>query len=98
MKCIGSEILRLGQFFFRHQLLQKYKYYWRVEPGVTFFCDLHYDPFLVMQDEGKIYGFTISLYEYQRTIPTLWETTKSEFKTLLVCVYTAIDPYDRRVY
>jgi len=63
-------------FFFRHPLLQKYRYYWRVEPGVTFFCDLHYDPFLVMQDEKKVYGFTISLYEYQRTIPTLWETTK----------------------
>lgn len=78
-----SETLRVGQFFFRHQLLEKYKYYWRVEPGVTFFCDLHYDPFLVMQDEKKVYGFTISLYEYQRTIPTLWETTKSESSSLV---------------
>ena len=34
-----------------------------------------------MQDEGKVYGFTISLYEYGGTIPTLWETTRSEFKT-----------------
>ncbi|TDL29878.1 glycosyltransferase family 15 protein [Rickenella mellea] len=63
-------------FFFRHELLQNYKYYWRVEPHVTFFCDIHYDPFLVMQDEGKIYGFTISLFEFIETIPTLWNTVK----------------------
>jgi alpha 1,2-mannosyltransferase len=37
---------------------------------------LGYDPFLVMQDEKKVYGFTISLFEYIETIPTLWEATK----------------------
>jgi len=63
-------------FFFRHELLKDYKYYWRVEPDVKFFCDLDYDPFLIMQDEKKVYGFTISLYEYEATIPTLWQTVK----------------------
>lgn len=63
-------------FFYRHELLAKYKYYWRIEPDVTFFCDLHSDPFLVMQDQNKVYGFTVSLYEYQATIPTLWDTVK----------------------
>jgi alpha 1,2-mannosyltransferase len=32
-------------------------------PDVRFFCTLSYDPFLFMQDEGKKYGFTISLPE-----------------------------------
>ncbi|KAI0375003.1 glycosyltransferase family 15 protein [Pilatotrama ljubarskyi] len=63
-------------FFYRHELLAKYKYYWRVEPDVTFFCDLHYDPLLLMQDQKKVYGFTISLYEYPATIPTLWDAVK----------------------
>ncbi|KAI0807475.1 glycosyltransferase family 15 protein [Fomes fomentarius] len=63
-------------FFYRHALLQQYKYYWRVEPDVTFFCDLHYDPLLFMQEEKKVYGFTVSLYEYPATIPTLWNTVK----------------------
>ncbi|KAJ7604054.1 glycosyltransferase family 15 protein [Mycena polygramma] len=63
-------------FFFRHELLAKYRYYWRVEPDVRFFCDLDYDPFLFMQDEGKKYGFTISLPEYIATIPTLWSAVK----------------------
>ncbi|KAG8854618.1 alpha 1,2-mannosyltransferase 2.4.1 [Serendipita sp. 411] len=29
-----------------------------------------------MQDNNKVYGFTLSLYEYHKTIPTLWEATK----------------------
>jgi len=63
-------------YFFRHPLLDQYKYYWRVEPDVKFFCDLDYDPFLIMQDQNKVYGFTVSLYEYEATIPTLWNTVK----------------------
>ncbi|EGN95957.1 glycosyltransferase family 15 protein [Serpula lacrymans var. lacrymans S7.3] len=63
-------------FFYKQELLQKYKYYWRVEPDVKFFCDLDYDPFLVMQDEKKVYGFTVSLFEYPTTIPTLWNSVK----------------------
>jgi len=64
-------------FFYRQELLQKYRYYWRVEPDVSFFCDVDYDPFLVMQDQNKVYGFTISLYEYQATIETLWGHVKN---------------------
>ncbi|KAH6918568.1 glycosyltransferase family 15 protein [Coprinopsis sp. MPI-PUGE-AT-0042] len=63
-------------FFYRHELLEKYRYYWRVEPDVKFFCDLDYDPFLIMQDKKKKYGFTISLFEYEATIPTLWKTVR----------------------
>ncbi|KAF8894629.1 glycosyltransferase family 15 protein [Infundibulicybe gibba] len=61
-------------FFYRQELLQKYRYYWR--PDVKFYCDLDYDPFLIMQDQKKVYGFTISLPEYEATIPTLWDTVK----------------------
>lgn len=63
-------------FFYRHKLLSQYKYYWRIEPDVTFFCDLDYDPFLFMEEQKKVYGFTVSLYEYEKTIPTLWDSVK----------------------
>lgn len=63
-------------FFYRHPLLMKYRYYWRVEPSVKFYCDINYDPFLVMEDEELVYGFTLSLYEYTETIVTLWDETK----------------------
>ncbi|KAG1745244.1 glycosyltransferase family 15 protein [Suillus lakei] len=63
-------------FFFRHELLTPYKWYWRVEPDVRFYCDLDYDPFLFMEDHDKIYGFTISMPEWEPTIPSLWSVVK----------------------
>ncbi|EGN94535.1 glycosyltransferase family 15 protein [Serpula lacrymans var. lacrymans S7.3] len=63
-------------FFYRHELLKQYQWYWRVEPDVSYFCDLDYDPFLFMQDNNKLYGFTISLLEWAPTIATLWGTVK----------------------
>ncbi|KZV80307.1 putative mannosyltransferase [Exidia glandulosa HHB12029] len=67
-------------FFFRHPLLQKYRYYWRVEPGVKFYCDLQFDPFLFMQDHNKVYGFTMALLEYEYTIPGLWASVRRFMK------------------
>ena len=51
-------------FFFRHELLKDYDWYWRIEPDVKFFCDLDYDPFLYMQENKKEYGFTWVLGSY----------------------------------
>lgn len=62
-------------FFFHHPLMADYEYYWRVEPSVEFSCDLDYDPFLYMKENNKKYGWTISLIEFEATIPTLWKTT-----------------------
>ncbi|VUC33367.1 unnamed protein product [Clonostachys rosea] len=67
-------------FFFRHELMLNYEWYWRVEPSVKLFCDVHYDPFRVMAEEKKKYSFVLSLYEYHETIPTLWESTKKFMK------------------
>lgn len=67
-------------FFFRQPLMMNYDYYWRVEPSVELFCDVHYDPFRLMHEQGKKYSFVLSLYEYVETIPTLWESTKKFMK------------------
>ncbi|CAG8671356.1 3417_t:CDS:2, partial [Ambispora leptoticha] len=64
-------------FFFRHPLLDEYDWYWRVEPSVEFACTIDYDPFLFMQKNNLSYGFTISLPEFNNTIPTLWQTVRS---------------------
>ncbi|KAH9847748.1 glycosyltransferase family 15 protein [Lenzites betulinus] len=64
-------------FFYRHPLLQEYKWYWRVEPDVHFRCDVDFDPFLYMEDHNKTYGFTITMYEFRATIETLWDTVKT---------------------
>ena len=63
-------------FFFRHPVMNQFEYYWRVEPSVELFCDVHYDPFRFMKDNKKKYSFVLSLYEYVETIPTLWDSVK----------------------
>ncbi|CAM9024096.1 unnamed protein product [Wickerhamomyces anomalus] len=67
-------------FFYRHELLQDYEYYWRVEPDTKVYCDIEYDIFKFMKDNNKQYGFTISLHEYAATIETLWQTTREFIK------------------
>ncbi|CAA19580.1 O-glycoside alpha-1,2-mannosyltransferase omh1 [Schizosaccharomyces pombe] len=67
-------------FFYRHPLVQKYEYYWRVEPSVDFFCDLDFDPFAYMKENNKAYAFTITVTEYSETIPSLWPSTKEFIK------------------
>jgi len=63
-------------FFFHHPLLKEYRYYWRVEPNVQYYCNLDYDPFVFMNRNKKIYGFTMSLIEIPETVPTLWDAVK----------------------
>lgn len=62
-------------FFYRHPLMLEYKYYWRVEPDTKIFCDLQFDVFRYMRENDLKYGFTLALYEFHETIPTLWEST-----------------------
>ncbi|MCJ1292292.1 alpha 1,2-mannosyltransferase 2.4.1 [Xylographa carneopallida] len=64
-------------FFFRHPLMNQFEWYWRVEPSIELYCDVNYDTFKYMRDNGKKYSFVLSLYEYVETIPTLWDSVKN---------------------
>jgi hypothetical protein len=33
-------VLTNGSFFYKHPLLAKYKWYWRLEPEIKYFCDI----------------------------------------------------------
>lgn len=59
-------------FFYKHELLQKYDWYWRVEPDIKYYCDLTYDPFRYMVNNNKTYGFTIAVKELKETVPNIW--------------------------
>jgi len=61
--------------FYKLPALQQYRYYWRVEPGVEFFCMIDYDVFKFMQQHNKTYGFTIAVREKPASIETLWPVT-----------------------
>lgn len=82
--CVGStrgmcwnfrgkeQVLIIRSFFYRHELLQKYEWYWRVEPEIKYFCDITYDPFLKMIEHNKTYGFTIAVKELKETVPNIF--------------------------
>lgn len=64
-------------FFYKHPLLLKYQWYWRVEPDVAFTCDISYDPFYYMEENGKIYGYVVALKELEDTVPNLFRYTSA---------------------
>ncbi|ODQ78677.1 glycosyltransferase family 15 protein [Babjeviella inositovora NRRL Y-12698] len=78
-------------FFFHHPIVQRYKYYWRVEPGIKLYCDIDYDVFKMMRQAGKKYGFAISLYEYSNTIALLWSTVLNFMKANMDMINTGDD-------
>ncbi|GAB1312808.1 Glycolipid 2-alpha-mannosyltransferase [Madurella fahalii] len=58
--------------FYTLEALKKYRWYWRLEPGVRFTCAITYDPFVEMARHDKAYGFTIALWEEPNTCPNLF--------------------------
>lgn len=66
--------------FYNHPLMQKYKYYWRVDGDTHMFCDVEVDVFKYMRENDLKYAFTLSMYENMNTIPSLWEMTLKFFK------------------
>jgi mannosyltransferase len=59
-------------FFYKHELLEGYDWYWRLEPEIKYFCDITYDPFVKMAEANKTYGFTIALKELKETVPNMF--------------------------
>lgn len=54
---------------------------WSISPACRIFPDATPATTLQMQANNKVYSFTIALYEYERTIQTLWSTVR-EFAKL----------------
>lgn len=63
--------------FYKHPLVRAHEWYWRIEPDVKFFCDITYDPFYEMTQNGKEYGFTVIMQELYWSIPGLFRATRS---------------------
>lgn len=65
--------------FFMLDALKEYKWYWRIEPDVQFYCDLTYDPFVEMARNRKVYGWTMATWERGETVASLFRET-SDYK------------------
>ncbi|EGD90088.1 hypothetical protein H112_02559 [Trichophyton rubrum D6] len=68
-------------FFYKHELLMKYEWYWRLEPEIKYFCDITYDPFLEMAKNNKTYGFTIAVKELKETVPNIFRYASAYKRT-----------------
>ncbi|KAI0036130.1 nucleotide-diphospho-sugar transferase, partial [Vararia minispora EC-137] len=44
-------------FFWKHPAIQEYEWIWRLDVDIEWHCDIPYDPFMLMQESGKLYGF-----------------------------------------
>ncbi|KAI9498427.1 nucleotide-diphospho-sugar transferase [Zychaea mexicana] len=62
----------MAGLLFRHPALNDLDYIWRFEVGTEYVCPISFDPFDFMKDAGKKVSFSITLYEYEETIPSLF--------------------------
>lgn len=67
-------------FFFEHPLLQKYRYYWRVEPDIKILCNLRNDVFATMRQNNYTYGWTVAPKDIPDSIRSLWNVTQEFVK------------------
>lgn len=61
--------------FYKVPEMDKYQYYWRIEPDVEFFSDINYDLFKYLAGTKKVYGFTVALYDNAHSVRTLFPET-----------------------
>ncbi|GAA5814972.1 hypothetical protein MFLAVUS_008476 [Mucor flavus] len=59
---------------YRHALMQELDYSWRFEAGTEYLCPVDTDPFQYMFENKKTTSFSVALYEYRETIPTLYQS------------------------
>ncbi|KAG9694066.1 kinase-like protein, partial [Aureobasidium melanogenum] len=65
--------------FYDHPAIQPYKWYWRIEPGISFTCPINFDPFAYMSREKKRYAYAIALQEVGSTVRSLYRVV-SDYK------------------
>lgn len=54
--------------------MQDLDYSWRFEAGTEYVCPMDEDPFQYMYENKLTTSFSVALYEYKETIPTLYDT------------------------
>lgn len=62
---------------FNMDFMKDYDYYMKLDPGAWFYCDLDYDPFQYMKEQGKVYAFAFAQREKPAGLPSLWPAVLS---------------------
>ncbi|KAF9288284.1 alpha 1,2-mannosyltransferase 2.4.1 [Mortierella alpina] len=66
----------MSGFLARHELLNGYEFFWRVEPGMEIFCDLADDPMLAMKKNGHLFAWSLSETVRDAGVPGAWSLIK----------------------
>ncbi|KAG1139636.1 hypothetical protein G6F38_009694 [Rhizopus arrhizus] len=59
---------------YRHPAMRELDFAWRFEAGTEYVCPIDQDLFQYMFENNKTTSFSIALYEYKETMPTLYQT------------------------
>ncbi|KAI8090469.1 nucleotide-diphospho-sugar transferase, partial [Thamnidium elegans] len=59
-----------------HPLLKDLEFYWKVQPGSNYHCDIQHDPFERMKREKKKFSFALTMTENHEFVRGLDETVK----------------------
>ncbi|KAL0942022.1 alpha-mannosyltransferase [Colletotrichum truncatum] len=62
--------------FAREKRLEAFDWFWMVEPGTQFVCDINVDVFRLMRDRDIIYGVNEISFEESFGAVSLWQTTQ----------------------
>lgn len=63
--------------FYKSPHLAKFKWYWRIEPDIDYWCDITYDVFVEMEKHNKVYGFSAFIEELKPTVWSLFRETQA---------------------
>ncbi|KAG0380601.1 alpha 1,2-mannosyltransferase 2.4.1 [Mortierella sp. AD032] len=62
----------MSGFLARHELLDGYEFFWRVDPGLVLYCDLDEDPMLAMKQDGQKFAWSVSAAVNEAGSPGAW--------------------------
>ncbi|KAI8083406.1 nucleotide-diphospho-sugar transferase [Gilbertella persicaria] len=55
-------------FLAHHSLLKNLEFYWKVQPGARYTCDILQDPFEQMKKEKKKFSFAVTMTEHHKNV------------------------------
>ncbi|KAG1472103.1 hypothetical protein G6F56_001740 [Rhizopus delemar] len=59
---------------YRHPLMRELDFTWRFEAGTEYICPIEQDLFQYVFENNKTTSFSMALYEYKETVPSLYQT------------------------
>ncbi|KAF9928848.1 alpha 1,2-mannosyltransferase 2.4.1 [Linnemannia zychae] len=62
----------MSGFLAQHELLDRYEFFWRVDPGLSLFCDIEQDPMLAMKEDGQKFAWSVSAAVNEAGTPGAW--------------------------